>query len=154
VFLERGTLLDWGICRKGRNEIAVLDHLVAVYKPDVAVIEDPDAARCERRLRARLLLRDMAGHLRERKIAVVAISRREVRSAAAQRGLTTKHALAVEIGRSFPEIEHLVPPPRKPYDSEYGRAEIFDALSLVLHAFGIENAPGPESPASDFGEAA
>jgi len=135
AFFEGGNLLDWGIRRNDRKQLSALDRLVTAYKADVVVIEDPDAPRCERRSRVRRLLRTMADHLQKQGISVVRVSRHEVRRIAAERGMTTKHRVALEIGREFPEIEYLVPPPRKRFDSEEWRTDIFDAISLVLHAF-------------------
>lgn len=137
-FFENGSLLDWGIRQADRNHIAVLDRLVTSYKADVVVLEDPDAVRCERRLRARRLLRAMAEHLEKTGIAVVMVGRYDVRRTASHRGKGTKHEVALEIARMFPEVEHLIPPPRKSFDSEHGRSNIFDAISLVLHVLGTE----------------
>ena len=106
------------------------------YKADVVVLEDPDAARCERRMRARRLLRAMTDHLERNGIAVIIVSRYDVRRTAADRGMATKHEVAREIARMFPEVEHLIPPPRKSFDSEHGRSNIFDAISLILHVLG------------------
>jgi hypothetical protein len=135
AFFESGILLDWGIRRNDRNQLSSLDRLVTAFKADVVVIEDPDAPRCERRSRVRRLLRTMDDHVQKQGISVVRVSRHEVRRIAAERGMTTKHRVALEIGREFPEIEYLVPPPRKRFDSEEWRTDIFDAISLVLHAF-------------------
>jgi len=134
AFFESGILLDWGI-RNDRKQLLALDRLVTAYKADVVVMEDPDAPRCERRPRVRRLLRTMADHLGKNGIGVVGVSRYEVRRSAAERGMTTKHRVALAIGRDFPEIEYLVPPPRKRFDSEEWRTDIFDAISLVLRAF-------------------
>ncbi len=146
AFFESGILLDWGIRRNDRNQLSALDRLVTAYKADVVVFEDPDAPRCERRSRVRRLLRTMADHLQKKGISIARVSRYEVRRAAAERGMTTKHRVAMAIGRDFPEIEYLVPPPRKRYDSEEWRTDIFDAISLVLHAFGEGESASQQLP--------
>jgi hypothetical protein len=149
VFFERGTLIDWGIRRIDSNPMRAIDRLAEAYKADVAVIEDPDAGRCERRVRVRRLLREMAVYLRAKGTSVVIVSRYEIRRRSAARGLMTKHALAAEIGRTFPEIEYLVPPPRKAYSSEHGRSDLFDAMSLVLHVFGLQEETMPPQHPTD-----
>ena len=128
------------------DQRSALDRLVTAYKADVVVIEDPDAPRCERRSRVRRLLRTMADHLRKSGVSAIRVSRYEVRRVSAGRGTPTKHALATAIGRDFPEIEYLVPPPRKRYDSEEWRTDIFDAISLVLHAFGEHESANQQLP--------
>ncbi|HWW61971.1 MAG TPA: hypothetical protein VN181_11430 [Thermoanaerobaculia bacterium] len=138
VFFENGALLDWGTRRDDGNELAVFDRLLDFCKADVVILEDPDALRCERRARMRRLLRLMARHARERGVSVLAISRHEVRKQWLSRGTTRKYGVAAAIGAMFPEIEPLVPRRRKSYRSEEARAEIFDAVSLVLQACSLE----------------
>ncbi len=138
VFFESGELLDWGTRRSDGSELAVLERLLGGFKADVLVIENPDAAGSERRPRMRVLLRRLADHALSRGVTVVSVGRRDVREAYAKRGMTRKHAVAAEIAATFPEVEPLVPRPRKVFRSEEARAEIFDAISLVLHAFPIE----------------
>jgi len=147
VFFERGTLLDWGTRRRDGDELALLDQLLDRCNAEMLVLEDPDAPRSERRPRVRRLLRLMARHAAERGISVQTVSRYEVRQAWAARGRTRKHAVAAEIGTMFPEIEPLVPRIRKAYNAEQARADIFDAVSLVLHAFPAQAlvASEPES---------
>jgi hypothetical protein len=50
--------------------------------------------------------------------------------------VTRKHAVAKGIAEDFPVLEPLVPRPRKFYMDEEARVQVFDAASLVLHAFG------------------
>jgi hypothetical protein len=138
VFFERGMLLDWGTRRRDGDELALLDQLLDRCNAEVLVLEDPDAVRSERKPRVRRLLRLMARHAAERGISVQTVSRYEVRQAWAARGSTRKHAVAAEIGTMFPEIEPLVPRIRKAYNAEQDRADIFDAVSLVLHVFAEE----------------
>jgi len=144
VFFERGTLLDWGTRRRDGDELALLDQLLDRCNAEVLVLEDPDAAGSERRPRVRRLLRLMARHAAERGVTVQTVCRYEVRQAWAARGRTRKHAVAAEIGAMFPEIEPLVPRIRKVYNAEQARADIFDAVSLVLHAFLAQAPTVPE----------
>src|SRR5437764_6870826 len=138
VFFESGELLDWGTRRIDGGELAVLERLLGGFNADVLVLEDPDAGGSERRPRMRVLLRRLADDARSRGITVVTVGRRDVREAYAKLGMTRKHSVAAEIAARFPEVEPLVPRTRKVYRSEEARAEIFDAISLVLHAFPIE----------------
>lgn len=138
AFFESGELLDWGTRRSGRNDLAILDRLLAMFKADVLVLEDQDAAGSERRPRMKLLLRRMAERARSQGVTMVTVSRRAVRTAYALRGITRKHGVAAAIAEAFPEVRPLVPRMRKVFRSEEARAEIFDAISLVLYAFPIE----------------
>jgi hypothetical protein len=144
VFYERGTLLDWGTRRRDGDELALLDQLLDRCNAEVLVLEDPDAARSERRPRVRRLLRLMARHAAERGVTVLTVSRFAVRYAWACRDATRKQAVAAKIGAMFPEIESLVPPKRKIYSSEHTRTDIFDAASLLLHVFPAQAPIVPE----------
>jgi hypothetical protein len=145
VFFERGTLLDWGTRRRDGDELALLDQLLDRCNAEVLVLEDPDAPRCERRPRVKRLLKLMARHASERGVVVHFVGRYEVRRAWTARGMDTKHAVAASIAAVFPEIEPLVPRQRKVYRSEEARADIFDAVSLVLHASSAQAQIAPES---------
>lgn len=140
VFFEDGELLDWGTRRSNDGDVPSLDRLLKSLEADVLVLEDPDAPRSERRPRMKRVLRQLRAQAEERRIEVRAVSRYAVRSEWAERGRTRKHAVAGAIAELFPEIDVLVPRVRKVYRSEEARAEIFDALSLVLHAFPIAQA--------------
>jgi hypothetical protein len=144
VFFERGMLLDWGTRRRDGDELALLDELLDRCNAEVLVLEDPDAARSERRPRVRRLLRLMARHAAERGLTVHLVSRYDVRQAWAARGKTRKHVVAAAIAAMFPEIEPLVPRIRKAYNAEQARADIFDAVSLVLHVFPLPPPLAPE----------
>jgi hypothetical protein len=132
VFFENGTLLDWGTRGRGRKELAVLDAMLARFKADLLVLEDPDAFGCERRARIRRLLGLMAKRAMERGVVVEKVSRYAVRRAWRERDKTNKHEVAAAIADMFPEIEPYVPRERRTWDSEDPRTGIFDAVSLVL----------------------
>lgn len=137
-FFEAGRLLDWGLHRMSTDQLTAVDELLDRYRPDVVILEEPDALRSERRSSMRRLLRRTSAHAASRGIAVVAVSRHEVRQVWAQRGVTSKYVAAAQIARVFPEVDYLVLPPRKSFDTEQARADIFDAISLIVHVFGTE----------------
>src|SRR5262249_29694495 len=118
VFFENGELLDWGTRRSRECDAALLDRLLNRLNADVLVLEDPDAARCERRLRVKRALRQLRAYSELRGIEVRLVSRYAVRSEWAKRGRTRKHAVAEKLAESFPEIDILVPRVRKVYRSE------------------------------------
>lgn len=138
VSFENGQLLDWGTRRRDGDELAVLDELLDRSAADVLVLEDWDAPRCERRARMRRLLRTLADRARARGVSVVPVSRYEVRLAWKNLGVTTKHGVALQIAGRFSELEPVLPRPRKRYQPEQARMDIFDAASLVTHAVGTE----------------
>jgi len=135
AFFEEGALLDWGTRRRDGQELGVLDDLLKRCQADVLVLEDGDAPGSERRPRMRRLLGALADHAGKQGVVVVPVSRSKVRDEWLMRGKSTKHEVAAGIAELFPDLEPLVPPPRKFYNSEKARTNIFDAASLVLTAF-------------------
>lgn len=136
VFFEGGRLLDWGTRGATDNEIAGFELILNLCPADVIVLEDPDAVGSERRPHARKLLTRLVRAAEKRGLTVVKVSRLDVRQGWSARGVTRKHAVAKAIAEDFPALEIFVPRPRKPYMDEEARVQVFDAASLVLHAFG------------------
>lgn len=144
VAFERGALLDWGVRLAGSNAEAleVLDELLDRCATEVLVLEDADAPHCLRRARIRVLLRSIARRAQKRGIEVICLSRGAVRASWRGRGIRNKYVTAREIADLFPELQPLVPKPRRSYDVEGSRVQTFDAGSLVLEAFGVEQESG------------
>ena len=68
---------------------------------------------------------------RSRKIKVVLLTRKQVRQMFFENGKGTKHALAELLAEWYPEeLGSLLPPKRKPWESEDYRMDIFDAVAL------------------------
>jgi hypothetical protein len=144
VFFEEGRLIDWGTWRDDGNELALLDRLLDGCAADVLVLEDPSAPGCRRKARVRELLRMLERNARRGGRTVFKVARDSVRSEWKAQGCRTKQQVAAAIAERFPELETVVPPPRKVYRSEDSRVQLFDAASLVLHAFGTSSsADGP-----------
>jgi hypothetical protein len=137
VFFEDGRLLDWGNRRGAGNEIAAFEGILNLCPADVIVLEDPDADGSERRPRMRKFLHRLTRAAEARGLLVTKVSRLDVRRGWSARGVTRKHAVAQAIAEDFFSVlEPWVPRPRKSYMDEEPRVQVFDAASLVLHAFG------------------
>lgn len=142
VFFENGRLIDWESLgrREGGSDLALLDRIVDGCAADIVVIEDSDADGCRLGPRARSVLRDIACHARARGLRVRPVPRGEVSAAWFARGKRNKQEVASAIAEVFPELAPLVPPPRRNFDPEAERINLFDALTLVLHLFGDSSA--------------
>jgi len=134
AFFEDGTLVDFGTTRSAVRR--ALDRLVNDYGPEVVVIEDGHAPKCERRPRMRKLLGELMAHAQRRGIAVLKVSRSEARTAWEKHGITRKQAVAVELVKLFPDLAPVLPPPRKAYRREVPRERIFGTVALVVHGVG------------------
>jgi hypothetical protein len=140
VSFEDGRVQDWGtrLTHNPENATADQDVLLDLCGTDVLVIEDPDAPGSIRRARIRMLLRQIAAHARRRGVEVILVPRVAVTAAWRMNGASQKYAIAQEIGTYFEELGQFVPKVRKHYGVEPARVHLFDAASLVVHAFGVE----------------
>jgi hypothetical protein len=138
VFFEGGELVDWGtpLRRIEGDDLAIFDRIAAGCAADVAVVEDPDAPGCVRSPRVAALLRTIAKRARRDGLRVERVPKDAVRQAWRQAGTANKESAAARMAAAFPDLLPFVPPRRKVTMSETRRVHVFDALSLVLHAFG------------------
>jgi hypothetical protein len=134
VFFEDGRLTDWQrIEKNGEGDVlAILDRVLDGCAADVLILEDADATGCKRSPVMRILLKRMAVHARGRGFLVRLVSASDVRLAWRAKGQRNKQAVAATLAQQFPELQHLVPPPRRNFMNEDARVHIFDAVSLVL----------------------
>ena len=135
VFFERGELIDWGT-RHDRDHRATAAKLLHEYSPEALVLEDANDHRCRRDPRLRSVLRSIASDAESKSVAVLPVSRDEMRREWTEHGVTTKEAIAAEVARHFPHLDIIVPPHRKIFRSEDHRIRIFDAAAFVFWACG------------------
>jgi hypothetical protein len=135
VVFEHGELIDWGTRRCGREPteaLSALNVLLRECATELLVLEDHAADGCLRRARIREFLRAARLRCRRRGIVVISVSRRQIRDGWRASGHTNKQAIAARLANDYPELLHLVPPPRRLFMDEDERLQIFDALTLVL----------------------
>jgi hypothetical protein len=148
AFFENGELLDFGHHKatlEKKEQLALFDWIVDNCAADIVVLEDPHASGSLRRGRVTSLLTALAQHARRRDLLVYQIAAEEVRQAWKRRGSLAKTSRATALAELFPDLAAIVPPARRPWESETERVHIFDAVALALHAFGP-----PASSADDL----
>lgn len=138
VVLEgREGLLDWGVLRvSGEDRDARFaerfEPLLERYSPRLLVVEDcRDTRRGERACRWIQLAIALAGKYR---MSSATVTQKRVKEAFAEYG-STKHEIAKEVARRFPELADRLPPKRKPWLPEPEAASIFDAMAFGTAAF-------------------
>jgi len=137
-------LLDWGVKEanlENKNAASVkrLELLLALYKPDVLVIEDISDVGSLRRERVQQLLQRIAEFGFEHELKTVRIPRLMVGQVFARSGAMTKYQIAEVICRRLPELAPKLPPQRKLWMAEDARMSIFDATAFALTFFHLRD---------------
>ena len=143
VFEGRASAIDWGLkeARKNKNvrSMKSMRELIEFYYPDVLVLEDYAGTGSRRCKRVERLIRDVNRFAAGRNIRVYLYSRGYVRDVFSDCGATNKYEIAKVITEQFPELEPRLPCERKIWMSEDPRMSIFDAASLALTFFYVED---------------
>ena len=129
-------LIDWGVKedRQNRNTrcLKQIAGLIERWRPDVFVVEEVRGKSSRRSLRVRELITETLNLAAVKGIRRFTITRPMIRITFATDGVLTKHHIATDIARRFPELARRLPPLRKPWISEPARMSIFDAVSYAL----------------------
>jgi hypothetical protein len=128
-------LIDWGVKHapkdKNRASMKQVGELIALYQPEVLLVENsaaPGSRRCERVCK---LMEDFRTLAEEHGVRFRRIPQRKVKKLFSAVGASTKHKIAVAIAKWFPELGPHLPPIRKPWMSEDERMSIFDAVAFA-----------------------
>jgi hypothetical protein len=144
VLEGRDNLVDWGLktTRRADNHKAsrAIESLLEWFQSDVLAIEDWNAADSRRCRRVEVLL-DQIASVKQKRLQVRLITRRELRMIGPQSQTNTKYGRACLIADHFQELRPFLPRFRKPWMPEDDRMAIFDAVGFAL-AY-LENSAGP-----------
>ena len=152
-------LLDWGArsFRKGVNAVRIplgekIEALVDECDPTVVVAKEAQMRKKINSGQRRKMLDVIVGKARHGGIPVRVLGRSAVRATFAGSGLQTKHQVASALAQRFAELAPILPPKRKPWQSEDYRTSIFDAAALGAAYFtrcakrALREAPEPSEP--------
>lgn len=129
-------LLDYGAVRI--NPISnrkVLDRIKKSFdylRPSIVIIQDPDGNASRSGRRVHRLIDKIIAMANEENLKVVLYSRNQIRDVFEQFGAVTKYEIAKVLLTEFKELELREPRKRKTWESESHNMPIFDALSLAL----------------------
>jgi RNase H-fold protein (predicted Holliday junction resolvase) len=125
-------LADWGVAKlRGKKFLehrTRLEAMIERFKPDIVVLPDP-ADRKQNAILRKLV--DTLGHSTSMRISLRVVSMDAVRNAFPS-DARTKYQRAEVLVKALPELHELLPRPRKIWESEDARMNIFDALCLVF----------------------
>jgi len=159
VFEGPDRLLDWGVrsFRKGVNSVRVplatkIAALMEEFDPAIVVTKEAPSRKKVNRAKSRRIL-DVIRH----KASICGIQtrvfkRRTVKNLFGGQVRLTKYQIATALAERFAELAPILPPKRKPWQSEDYRMSIFDAAALGVAYFArcakhtSKEAPAPQEP--------
>jgi hypothetical protein len=126
-------VVDWGIKDprqdKDRAVMIGVKGLVDDYSPEILLLRECRRLKGSRNVKSRD--RRILSLARREGIEVRRYSRRDIRATFASVEARNKYAIARVIVAQVPDLELWLPRPRRPWESEDPRINIFDAASLV-----------------------
>lgn len=144
VYLENPRkLLDYGSVRinpiSNRKVLERIKKSLDYLRPSIVLIQDPEGKASRAGRRVRMLIDKIIDLANEEKLKVVQYSRDQVRDVFEQFGAVTKYEIAKVLLTEFKELELREPRKRRTWESESHNMPIFDALSLALTWYWLEN---------------
>ncbi len=107
------------------------------FQPRIIVLLDPESKSSRTGKRTKKLLKKITDYAESENVPVVKYSRDQIRDAFEIRGAFTKYEISKFLLTKFPELEPKRPRERKKWESEDRNMAIFDALSLALTWFWL-----------------
>jgi len=143
VYLENPRkLLDYGAVRinpiSNRKVLERIKKSFDYLRPSIVIIQDPEGKASRVGRRVHRLIDKIIKLATEEKLKVVQYSRDQVRDVFKQFGAVTKYEIAKVLLTEFKELELREPKKRKTWQSESHNMPIFDALSLALTWFWLQ----------------
>ncbi len=136
-------LLDYGIVRI--NPICnfrILDKIkksLDYFRPSVVALLDPDAKSSRTGFRIRSLIAKITEFANQENLQVAHISRDQIRDVFENFGVITKFEISQWLLTEFKELDSRRPRERKLWTSEDRNMGVFDALSLAMSWYWMDN---------------
>jgi hypothetical protein len=153
VFEGPELLLDWGVqsFRNGRNAARIplapkIAALLEDFRPAVMVAKEPPCRKKVNRARTRKVLELIRHKASLRGIRTRVLKRWAANSFFGGEERVTKHQIATALAERYAELQPLLPPKRKLWESEDYRMSIFDAAALGVAYFDRQKKAAPPVP--------
>lgn len=156
AYFEGNELIEWGVRENNKGSIkdrvgyqgkSIVSDLVKRYEPTVVVLPRPDAG--SKKANQQRFIETLKVLFTSGATVVRYCSAREVRTsflAFDPSVKPTKHAIMVRIGRLFPELEPVVPAPRRPWDPQDYWTPMFDAVARAVAWLATDDTAGSDEP--------
>ena len=119
--------------KKNQQALSRAKKLIGQWQPQVLTLQNVCVAEARRVDRIKSLLDDIAQTAETSGLKVVAFSGKQLRKSLLNDPNGTKHQMATEIAKQFPDaLAEKLPPKRRAWDVEHWRMGMFDAAALAL----------------------
>lgn len=147
VFLENAEigrkLIEYGSVRINpicnRKILERIKKSIDYFRPTIVILLDPEGKTSRVGKRNKNLMKDIIAYAESEKLQVFQYSRDQIRDVFEMFGVVTKYEISKRLLTEFTELEPTRPRERKLWTSEDRNMAIFDALSLALTWFYINN---------------
>jgi len=137
VFMENARkLIDFGVTRINPiNNTIVLNRIkksINYFRPSIITTVDPSGKSSRTGSRVRKLIKKIEHYAKVENLPLSIISRDNIRETFQIFGSVTKYDISQTLIKAFPELDRKLPNKRKLWTSEDRNMAIFDALSLAI----------------------
>lgn len=135
-------LLDYGVVRmnpiSNSKTLEKIKESLGYFQPSLLILLDPEGKSSRTGFRIRNLISRITDFAKQENLAVVHISRDQIRDVFENFGARTKYEISQWFLAEFKELETRKPKERKLWTSEDRNMAVFDALSLAITWFWLD----------------
>ncbi len=144
VYMENARkLLDDGAVRinpiSNRKVMERIKRALEYFRPSIVIVLDPEGKTSRTGRRVINLVKEITAYAATEHLPVVQYSREQIKDVFEQFGAVTKYEISQVILKEFKELDPKAPKQRKLWTSEDRNMAVFDALSLALTWFYLND---------------
>ncbi|MBK6545794.1 MAG: hypothetical protein IPG12_11055 [Saprospiraceae bacterium] len=144
VYLDNdGQLIYYGSVRinpiSNRKILERIKKSLDYFQPRIVILLDPESKSSRTGYRTKKLIKKIIAYAESENFPVIKYTRDQIRDVFEIRGVVTKYEISKFLLTKFPELEPKRPKERKLWESEDRNMAIFDALSLALTWFYLND---------------
>lgn len=135
--IEYGTVRINPICN--RKILERIKKSFDYFRPTIVILLDPNSNASRVGKRTKNLIEDIVHYAESEKLQVFKYSRQQIRDVFEMFGVVTKYEISKKLLTEFTELEPKRPKEKKLWESQDRNMAIFDALSLALTWFWLND---------------
>lgn len=143
MFEKPDSLIDWGLTdiriNVSKRSFQRIRQLIEFYRPSRIVLEDVKKSSAHRSNNLKQLSEEIKLLARNKEIQVTSYSAKTIQEVFSKFKCQNKHERAKAICEWLPQLSSRIPPKRAIWMSEDPRINLFDAVSLALTHYYLEN---------------